>query len=98
MEKDVKLTLIFLIIVIVTLVLNYILPESWLVYIFEIIQFGLTIAGLIFSIRLVKQKKDKKARKFGIVALVIFSLNIFLFLISFMIGFFLGIFEALGMM
>lgn len=57
MEKIEKLTLVFLIIVVISFILNVFVNVQVYGYLLGLVQVGFSIAGLVFSIILIKRKR-----------------------------------------
>jgi len=82
MEKKARLTLIFFIIVILALILNFFIVGGIYGLLLGLTQIGFSIAGFVLSIILIKQKK----LGFGITFLALFSIVLFLFIIGVLMG------------
>lgn len=87
MDKDQKLTLIFFGIIVLSIIVNIFLNDMLTNIIIAIVQFGCSVAGFVYSIKLIKKKKYG----FGITFLVIFSIMLLLYLIAFLVGFIIGL-------
>lgn len=77
-----KLALIFFIIVIIALILSFIFVGGIIGLLLGLTLFGCSIAGTVFSIIVIKQKK----LAFGITFLVLFSIILLLFIAGVVIG------------
>ncbi|MBU5690110.1 MAG: hypothetical protein QXM68_02630 [Candidatus Aenigmatarchaeota archaeon] len=87
MEKNEQLTLIFFAIVILLFVVDMFVTSEIFSIIIALIQFGFSVAGVVYSIKLIAQKK----LGFGITFLILFSIMLLMFIIAFFVGFIIGL-------
>lgn len=78
MERNEKLTILLFSIVIVALILNVFITGGIFGLLLGLIQIGVSIAGVVLSIILIKRRK----LRMGITFLILFSIVLLLFVVS----------------
>ena len=87
MEKEEQITISLFVALMLTFVLEYFISGENILALIGLAQLGLTIAGFVYSILLIR----KKNLGLGITFLILFSILLLIFLLAFFIGFIIGI-------